>query len=164
MNDPDPPVHDRQTVVDFIHHEAELLDAGDLEAWLELFADDGVYWIPGRAGHTDPAREVSIVYDDRPRLAARVARLASGKEYAQDPVSATCHQLSNISVDSTNGDTVEVSAVQVVYEARPNTGLQIVPSRVAWRVRHSGPRLVILEKRIMLVDLDRYFENLTFVL
>ncbi len=155
---------DRQTVVDFVHHEAALLDAGDLGAWLELHADDCLYWVPGHHGRSDPAREVSIVYDDRARLAARVARLTSGKEYAQDPPSVTCHQLSNITVGPLDGDLIDVAAVQVVYETRPNTGLQIVPGRVEWRIRSSGSALTIVEKRVTLVDVDCYFENLTFVL
>lgn len=155
---------DRQTVVDFVHHEAALLDAGDLDGWLALFPDDCLYWVPGRHGRSDPAREVSIVYDDRTRLAARVARLASGKEYAQDPPSVTCHQLSNIVVGPLDREFVEVSAVQVVYEIRPNTGLQVVPGRVEWRLQTSGSTLAIVEKRVMLVDVDCYFENLTFVL
>lgn len=154
----------RQAIVDFVHHEAALLDAGDLDAWIQLFADDCLYWVPGQRGRSDPSRQVSIVYDDRRRLSARVARLTSGKEYAQDPPSATCHQLSNIVVGALDGDCIDVSAVQVVYEARPNTGLQTVPGRVEWRLRPSGSLFSIVEKRIMLVDVQRYFENLTFVI
>ena len=56
-----------------------LLEAGDLGSWLGLFADDCLYWVPGQRGRSDPTSEVLIVYDDRARLAARVARLTSGR-------------------------------------------------------------------------------------
>ena len=52
----------------------------------------------------------------------------------------------------------------VVYETRPNTGLQVVPGRVSWRLRPRGESFAIAEKRIDLLDLDRYHENLTFIL
>lgn len=154
-----------QAVYDFVHREAMLLDEGELEAWLELFTEDCVYWIPSEQGDTDPRREVSIVYDDKRRLGVRVARLLSGKEYAQDPPSVTCHQLSNIVTGVGTGDThLEVAAVQVVYEKRPGMGLQVLPGRVRWRLRREGVGLRVLEKRIDLVDLHCYYENLTFVL
>ncbi len=45
-----------QVVRDFIHREAQLLDDWDLEAWLDLFTDDCIYWIPSEHGDTDPPR------------------------------------------------------------------------------------------------------------
>jgi 3-phenylpropionate/cinnamic acid dioxygenase small subunit len=157
---------DRRLAVDFVHHESRLLDDGDLDGWLDLFAEECRYWVPAERGNHDPDREVSIVYDDRPRLKARVVRLTSGKEYAQDPPSVTCHQLSNIMVNGADDEIIEVDAVQVVYETRPNTGLQIVPGRVRWllRRRGDGAGLEIIEKRIDLVEIHRYFPNLTFIL
>src|SRR3954467_12583063 len=80
----------------FLFHEARLLDQGQLAAWLDLFSDDGHYWIPSRRGHVDPGRPGSTVYAAKPRLAVRVARLLSGKEYAQEPPSVTCRHLSNL--------------------------------------------------------------------
>jgi benzoate/toluate 1,2-dioxygenase subunit beta len=154
----------------FLYREAALLDAGDLAAWMALFADDGLYWIPSRRGPADPHRQVSIVFDDRNRLAARVRRLLSGKEYAQDPPSVTCRQLSNLTVgaaggaDATSDGEVAVSGVMVVYEKRPNTAMQVLPAQVAWRLRGEGDGYRIVEKRVTLVDLDRYYENLTFIL
>ncbi len=154
-----------QAVLDFLHREAMLLDDGELEAWLELYTEDCIYWIPSEEGDTDPRREVSIVYDDKRRLGGRVARLLSGKEYAQDPPSVTCHQLSNIVAGNGSDDGhLEVAAVQVVYEKRPNTGLQVLPARVRWRLRRDGAGLRVVEKRIDLVDTHCYYENLTFVL
>lgn len=141
-----------------------MLDDGLLEAWLELFDDDGIYWIPSRDGIVDPDREVSIVYDDKRRLSARVSRLLSGKEYAQNPASVTCHQLSNIVIESHDDGLVAVAAVQVVYETRPNTGLQIIPARVRWQLRQHEHKLKIVEKRVHLIDSTRYFQNLTFIL
>ena len=154
-----------QAVLDVLYREAMLLDDGELEAWLELYTEDCIYWIPSEQGDTDPRREVSIVYDDKRRLGGRVARLLSGKEYGQDPPSVTCHQLSNIVAGNTSDDKhLEVAAVQVVYEKRLNTSLQVLPGRVHWRLRRDGGSIRVVEKRIDLVDVHYYYENLTFVL
>ena len=135
-----------------------------MAAWLELFADDAHYWIPARRGPVHPDRHVSIVYDDKPRLAARVARLLSGKEYAQEPPSVTCRQLSNLVVVHDDGIEAEIDGVQVTFETRPNTAAQVLPSHVTWRLRRGPDGIRIASKRVLLVDLDRYYENLTFII
>ena len=89
----------------FLHHEAELLDARRFEEWLDLFDPGGRLWVPSRsptagAGEPDPTRDVSIIYEEVPRLRLRVARLLSGKEYAQDPPSATIRQVTNVVVEA----------------------------------------------------------------
>lgn len=156
-------------VAAFLYHEAHLLDRGDLAAWLELFTDDGVYWLPARRGAVDAARHVNIVYDDKARLSARVARLLSGKEYAQEPPSVTCRQLTNLVVveaegHGADGDEVEVDGVQVTHETRPNTAAQVLPAHVTWRLRLVRGGLRIACKRLTLLELDRHYENLTFIL
>jgi benzoate/toluate 1,2-dioxygenase subunit beta len=148
----------------FLYHEARLLDRGQLAAWLELFTDDAHYWIPARRGPVDPDRHVSIVYDDKPRLTGRVARLLSGKEYAQEPPSVTCRHLSNLVVVRDDGNEAEVDGVQVTYETRPNTAGQVLPSNVTWRLRRGSGGIRIASKRVLLLDLDRYYENLTFII
>ncbi len=155
---------DRAAVEAFLYDEAALLDAGDLAAWMALFADDGLYWIPSRHGRADPHRHVSIVFDDKGRLVSRVQRLLSGKEYAQDPPSVTCRQLSNLVAGAAGDGEVHVTGVMVVYEKRPTTTMQVLPAQALWRLRADGDSYRIVEKRVTLVDLDRYYENLTFIL
>ena len=35
-----------QDLVGFVFHEARLIDQHRFEEWLDLFADDGHYWMP----------------------------------------------------------------------------------------------------------------------
>ena len=44
----------REELEAFVLREARLLDERRYAAWLELFADDGVYWIPTRPGQSSP--------------------------------------------------------------------------------------------------------------
>lgn len=163
----------RDAVADFVHREAALLDERRLEEWLALFANDGLLWVPGRAGDADPGRHVSIIYDHLPQLRARVTRLLSGKETAQDPPSRTVRAVTNISAVPLDGDLVAVDSVQVIYETRGlDTPLLVLPSRVRYRLcptadptgRHNAAAFAISEKRIELLEVHRHFDNLAFLL
>src|SRR6266851_10256309 len=76
-----------------LFREARLIDTGQFDEWLELFASDGLYWVPHVRGGGDPRHEVSLAFDDRRRLEDRLARLRTGVAYAQIPPSRTCHLL-----------------------------------------------------------------------
>src|SRR5690606_19668980 len=59
----------------FVLNEARLLDEGEFEAWLDLYAPQGIYWMPSKPGQTDPLNVASIIYEDHAILAIRVQRL-----------------------------------------------------------------------------------------
>ena len=109
---------------------------------------------------------MSIVYDNQQALARRVARLLSGAVPSQDPPSRTVHQVSNLTVTTDEIDMIVAEAVVVVYEKRPSTPLAVLPTRTSWRLLpcqyDRGWRIV--QKRVDLLDVDQYFENLTFLL
>jgi 3-phenylpropionate/cinnamic acid dioxygenase small subunit len=89
---------DRDAVENFLFLEARLLDGMAYESWLELFDEKALYWIPSNRDHTDPAREVSIVYADREQLAFRVDQLLSGSAWVQDPPPRLCRAVSNVEI------------------------------------------------------------------
>ena len=80
-------------VSEFIYHEAHLLDARDYDAWYELFADDGFYWVPLSPEQTDPHLHVSLAYEDRLLLKLRIERLSNPRSYSQRPKSRSLHVL-----------------------------------------------------------------------
>jgi benzoate/toluate 1,2-dioxygenase beta subunit len=102
----------------FLYREARLLDRQRFSDWLELFTPDAVYWIPSNSDDLDPARQVSIVYDDASRLRERVWRLESGLAYAQEPQSRTLHLVANVEVRRADGDEIEAESAFTVSEFR----------------------------------------------
>ncbi len=46
-----PTAHD---LIGFVIHEARLLDELRFDEWLDLFTEDGRYWMPLEYGQTDP--------------------------------------------------------------------------------------------------------------
>jgi 3-phenylpropionate/cinnamic acid dioxygenase small subunit len=65
---------DTGEVASFLSKEAELLDGGEYDARLALFADDARYWVPSYSEQTDPLCEFSPFYEDRPLMHARTGR------------------------------------------------------------------------------------------
>ena len=81
-------------LADFVAMEAALLDAGRLDEWLALFADDGRYWVPLQgASQVDPVGHNSLAYEDRLLLTLRVERLKNPRAHSQQPRSRCQHVL-----------------------------------------------------------------------
>jgi Ring hydroxylating beta subunit len=80
----------RADVEDFLYREAELLDAWELDDWLQLYTADARYVIPCTGDPAgDPSRDLVLIDDDRLRLQARVERLNSRKAHREYPHSNT---------------------------------------------------------------------------
>ena len=55
----------RVEIEEFLYREARLLDERRFEEWMNLFAEDGYYWVPAAPDQKDPYDGVSIFFDDR---------------------------------------------------------------------------------------------------
>jgi 3-phenylpropionate/cinnamic acid dioxygenase small subunit len=107
-------------VEQFLYHEADLLDGGRFEQWLELMAPDVRYWAPVRANRlyrernkeTSPSGESAYFDEGRDELVQRVQRLRTRMAWAEDPPSRTRHLIANVHVSPT--------AIEGEYEAASN--------------------------------------------
>jgi len=126
--------------------EARLLDEQRYAEWLELFADDAVYWIPTRANQASPHEALSIVYEPRSLLAVRVERLARGEMHVQSPPSRTVHHVSGIEVAGE-----EARSSLIVAEWRAGDARWFA-ARVTHKLRREASGLRIVLKRVDLVD------------
>src|SRR5258708_24136463 len=88
-----------QQLINFIMREARLLDQQRLDDWLDLFAEDGHYWMPVEWGQTDPKLTTSLMYEDKLLLKIRVDRLKGKTTYSQSPKSRCHHVLQVPHVD-----------------------------------------------------------------
>jgi 3-phenylpropionate/cinnamic acid dioxygenase small subunit len=86
-------------VEQFLYREARLLDERRFEEWSELFTEDGVYWVPTLHDQSSPDEAVSIFYDTRDTMHARIKRLAHPDVHIQAPPSHTTHLVTNIELD-----------------------------------------------------------------
>ena len=89
-------------LIRFVLDECRMLDESDYEGWLELFTDDGVYWMPLEYGQTEEKLTTSLMYEDRLLLETRVKRLSGKKTFSQKPESRCQHLLQTPMIDSIN--------------------------------------------------------------
>lgn len=88
-----------QQLIDFVVREARLLDQHRLEDWLDLFTEDGHYWMPLEQGQSDPRLTTSLMYEDKLLLKIRIERLRGKATYSQSPKSRCHHVLQIPQVD-----------------------------------------------------------------
>jgi 3-phenylpropionate/cinnamic acid dioxygenase small subunit len=163
----------RAEAEEFIYREVRLLDTLELEEWLTLFTDDGVYWLPIHDGDLpDAGRSVSIVYDDKERREERVYRTLHTPVLDQNPRSRTVHLVGNVEVAGSDerGD-VRVVCSQFVAELRSGgqrqVGLnqtRVFAARGEYRLRATEDGWRISLKKLVLVDADQPLYNLTFMI
>ena len=138
------PVHAvRQELEDFVLREARLLDERRFADWLELFAEDALYWVP--TAREQPA--LSLFYETRALLAVRVARLERPDMHAQSPPSKTLHHVGCIEVVGEQ----EVRSSLIMAEWRAGE-TRWFAGRVTHRLRREPAGLRIVLKRVDLVD------------
>ena len=89
----------QRTVEQFLYHQAELLDAKDWQGWMDLFADDGLYWMPCSADQTDWEGWPSIFIEDKLMMEVRMGRITHPNAWSQAPLWMTSHVVSHVVVE-----------------------------------------------------------------
>ncbi|HYH51824.1 MAG TPA: aromatic-ring-hydroxylating dioxygenase subunit beta [Acidimicrobiia bacterium] len=148
----------------FLFLEARLADEGDYDGWEALWTDDGVYWIPANGDDIDPTTQMSIVFDNRSRIALRIRQLKHEKRHSQNPRSKLRRLVTNIELldRDVDGDSI-VGANFLVYESRER-GTTIWGGRTEYRLRHVDGQWRMARKKVMLVDNDRPLSTLAFLI
>jgi benzoate/toluate 1,2-dioxygenase beta subunit len=146
----------------FLFHEARLLDAGELEAWLELFTEDATYWVPLERGQKDPMETSSLIYDDRTLLELRVKQARHPRAHARLPLARTVHQVGNITVLADSAEETRVASTLTLIEWR-NEKQRVWGALVEHRLRRSGDRWKIAAKRVDLVNSEAELEGIAIL-
>lgn len=117
----------RLEVEDFLIREAELLDQQKYTEWLQLLADDVVYWAPAIESIEDRRQtfnrvggpsDMAYFQETKTTLAMRVDRLSVGGAWAEIPPSRTCHFITNVMVESDAGAELTVRSKFFVFRSR----------------------------------------------
>jgi 3-phenylpropionate/cinnamic acid dioxygenase small subunit len=147
----------------FLYHEARLMDEGHYREWLSLWTDDAIYWVPCSEDDSDPARDVSLIYDNRERLVQRIDRLMSGTVQALDPKPRMRRVVSNIEVGSADGGDLTVASNFILAHARWDTQ-QIWAGRTLHRLRRDGPAFKMAFKKVLLINAEQEIPLLQFLI
>ena len=82
-----------RALVDFVVTEARLLDDKRYQEWLDLWTEDGIYWVPLTPEQSEGIHHNSHLYEDKLLRTLRVERLRSPRAYSQQPPSRALHVL-----------------------------------------------------------------------
>ncbi|MFG1613294.1 aromatic-ring-hydroxylating dioxygenase subunit beta [Nonomuraea wenchangensis] len=154
---------DIREVEQFLYREARLADEHDYDGWEALWTDDALYWVPAGGDDTDPERQMSVIYDNRNRIATRIKQLKTGKRYAQSPPSNLRRLISNVEIVTVEGTDTVVGANFLVVESRER-GTTMWAGRTTYRLRRAGDDIRLAYKKVVLVDSAQALFTLAFLI
>lgn len=120
-------------IEDFLYAEADLLDERHYREWLDLLAEDIVYFMPMRRNvkfgqhaereNTKCGVGISWFDEDKWTLTKRVEQILTGVHYAEEPLSRVTHMVTNVQIRNAYPSVEDASEVEVrsrflVYQNR----------------------------------------------
>jgi 3-phenylpropionate/cinnamic acid dioxygenase small subunit len=118
----------QREVEQFVYRQAELLDGKHWQAWMDLFADDGHYWMPARPEQTEWESSPSIFIEDKLLMEIRKGRVMHPNAWSQAPLWETNHIVSHVAIASADAKQIVVHSRFHMMELRRET------------IRHFGGR------------------------
>jgi 3-phenylpropionate/cinnamic acid dioxygenase small subunit len=107
-----------RAVEQFLFLQSELLDGKHWQSYIELFSDDGVYWMPAAPEQTDWEGSPSIFAEDKLMMQVRLGRVTHPNAWSQAPLWATNHMIGNIQIESETSQEVVVRSRFHMMELR----------------------------------------------
>jgi benzoate/toluate 1,2-dioxygenase beta subunit len=142
---------DIKQVEAFLYREAGYLDRPDLDSWMQLYSEDGTYWMPAMEDQPDPLNHISHIYDDRVMMEIRKRNFVHPRAASKDSAVRCSHIIGNIrqQSDADNGDAVITSNFQAVLwyreEQRCYAGTyehHLMESAGSFLIRHKRVNLI----------------------
>ncbi len=152
-----------EDVTQFIYREARLQDEHQYDAWENLWTDDGVYWVPANGDDIDPEQKMSILYDNRSRIALRIRQYHTGKRFSQTPQSRLRRLVSNVEILSDDGSEIRAAANAMVFESQTR-GDVIWASRNEYTLRREDNGFRMVLKKVMLVNNHTALYSMAFLI
>ena len=108
----------QRRVEQFLFHQSELLDEKQWSAYIELFAQDGVYWMPVMPEQTEWLDSPSIFAEDRRMMEIRMGRVTHPNAWSQAPQWGTSHLVGNVVIESVSDTEISVRSRFQMMELR----------------------------------------------
>ena len=105
-------------VEQFLFYQSELLDQKQWAAYIDLFAPEGVYWMPVTPDQTEWLDSPSIFAEDRHMMEIRMGRVQHPNAWSQAPQWGTSHVIGNVVIESAGESEVVVRSRFQMVELR----------------------------------------------
>lgn len=144
----------KQQATELLYKEADYLDQAKLDDWIDLYADDGDYWMPVTPDQADPIDHISLFYDDRTIMEIRRRNLIHPRAASKELPIRSSHIIGNIRVDEASTESelivrsnfhcvVYSNNEQILYAGKYLHNLVLIEGR--WLIQH---------KRVDLINCD----------
>ena len=143
----------------FLNLEANLLDQGRYEDWLDLFDVNGIYWVPSSPDQQDMFGKVSIMLEDKQLLKLRIMRLVHPKAHAVNPPPSTIHLVGNVTANMDEKLVIATSKL-IMTELRNDQETQL-SGNVTHHLQKKKGRYSIQLKRVDLIKAGSTFSAIT---
>ncbi|HUK03828.1 MAG TPA: aromatic-ring-hydroxylating dioxygenase subunit beta [Burkholderiales bacterium] len=102
---------EQHAVEQFLYRQSEMLDCKQWQAWIDLFAADGIYWMPPDASYETWDGQPAIFAEDKNLMTVRMLRVQHPDAWSQRPLWETNHVVSNVCISkkNKNGDVIVTS-------------------------------------------------------
>jgi len=161
----------KEEIEQFLFAEADLLDQRRYTEWLDLLAEDLVYFMPMRRNvrygthaeheNTRLGKDISWFDENKWTLTKRAEQIMTGVHWAEEPLSRVCHMVTNVQLLEVRPDAAQANEVvvrsrflvyqnRVQYEnytfiGRRTDTLRRVDGQ--WKIAH---REILLEQNVLL--------------
>ncbi|MEQ1889021.1 MAG: aromatic-ring-hydroxylating dioxygenase subunit beta [Alphaproteobacteria bacterium] len=132
----------------FLGLEALYLDTKNWDAWVNLYAEDAVYWVPAwdddARPTADPQREISLIYyANRGGLEDRIFRIRTGRSASASNAPARTSHVSQLLQIEARGELVCARTNWTVNSYKENTTItyygwaeyELAPNGDSWRIK-----------------------------
>lgn len=147
----------------FLYKEARLSDERLYRDWEALWTDDAIYWVPANDENINPDLEMSIIYDNRSRIALRVNQFYTGKRYMAEAESKLRRVVSNVELLDVSEEEIRVASNFVIYESTSRQD-NIWGGRNEHLLRKVDGEWKMASKKVSLVNCDKALDNITFLI
>jgi 3-phenylpropionate/cinnamic acid dioxygenase small subunit len=147
----------RDECVEFLYHEAELLDNRKLEEWIDLLDDEVDYRVPVRVtkdkgGGRGFSETSFFIKEDKVALATRVSHLVHDQAWAEEIPSRTRRFITNVRVKQSEGDKLVVFSNLLLFRSQGETSnFELLSAERQDTFRRTGDGLKI-SARLVLLD------------
>ncbi len=158
-------------IEEFLYHEAELLDERRFEEWLDLLTEDIRYWMPMRRNvrfgeqkereETREQQDINWFDEGKVTLSQRVQQLQSGIHWAEEPLSRTCHMVSNVQLLRETPSEVTAKSRFLVYRNRVETETDFFVGKREDTLRRVDGQWKVARRKIILDQNVLLAKNLT---
>lgn len=154
-------------VSDWLYQEADLLDQGRFQDWLNLMDPDVHYYAPVRQNlyQNSLDSQMRIFEENLRTLTLRVERLYTEFAWAESPPSRTRHNITNIRVRSVAEGVVGVQSNFTFVRSRgEDAASDVLSGQREDTLRRKGDGFMLLERRIVLDQTVLAVKNVAFFL